>query len=181
MNGSFETGDMVGWTFAPFGPETWTVLSSGQPLPPVAPDYSQGGGDEPTDPLFGFGLPATEGGQLAYFSSNYAMSGPVPAVRMYQDVVLPPTPVALGWDMAWQSGGGFAPGQQSIRVLLRDASTDALLAVLWDSAGEFPIQAPLSSLVFPVAAFAGLEVRVDLEVIATLAPLDVQFDNFRLL
>jgi hypothetical protein len=31
-----------------------------------------------------------------------------------------------------------------------------------------------------VAAFAGLEVRIDIEVIATLAPLDLQLDHVRL-
>jgi hypothetical protein len=58
-------------------------------------------------------------------------------------------------------------------------STDGLLAVLRDSAGEFPIHWVLSPSVFPVAAFGGLEVRIDLEIIAPLAPLDVSFDNFR--
>jgi cysteine-rich repeat protein len=178
-NPSFETGDYTGWTLQEnSGNPTagaWaigvdgTTLTSGQ----MVFDFTDGV-SVPTSCIFqSFVLDATNGTHLAL----QIQTGPENH-RMWQDIVLAPGLTTLSWDMGYHTFNTFEPTQQFLAVHLRDPNTDAILTTLYKTGAGDPLTLTMTTFSRNISAFAGMPVRIDVEMQVQLNCFDGQFDNF---
>lgn len=186
VNGSFETGDYTGWTLfessgAPdFG--TWGIASDGQTINPgdLVFDFF----DQMMIPQSSPGLPhtytATDGNYLALQLQN----GPE-THRLSQDITVPtcsPGRTILSWDMEYNNWAGmFDPNGQVLAVHIRDVNTDAILKTLFKTKqGVHPQSIPMTAFSANISAFAGMTVRLDIEMQVYYYYFDAAFDNFNI-
>lgn len=187
MNGSFEYGDYYGWqlyTVNPSYSEIYTVLWDG--------DFIWPGNDYICFESWNFETAwnswvdqphyATEGIHLGMIVSNDWAWG---EARMYQDIVVPSITgpcdaPSLEFDLGWQDyGGGWDPFGQYIAIHIRDANTDALLETLYNTSNEpYVDYEAFAHHSYDISAYAGMTIRVDLEVMHQYYYLDTWFDNF---
>jgi hypothetical protein len=129
---------------------------------------------------------ATDGGNKLAFQLQ---TGPQ-FHRIYQDIALGPAST-LHWDMQYLNHcpanlcpAGFDLASQYLAVRIRDSSSDAILKDLFITNPGDPLSnsdpPKLTPFQADLAAFAGMKVRLSVEVQASLNFLDAQFDNFRL-
>jgi hypothetical protein len=185
VNGSFETGDYTGWTLFESsgvpGWGTWGIASNGQTINPI-------------DPVFDFfdqtivnqlspGLPhtytATDGNYLALQLQN----GPE-THRLSQDMTVQTcnTHTILSWNMEYSNWAGvFDPNDQVLAVHIRDVNTDAILKTLFKTRqGVNPQSIPMTYFRADISEFAGMAVRLDVEMQVYYYYFDAAFDNFKM-
>lgn len=189
VNGSFETGDYTGWTlFENSGVPisgTWGIASDGQTVNPedLVFDFFDGIDVE----QYSLGLPhtytATNGNYLALQLQNDPETH-----RMSQDMTVPTcsTRTILSWDMEYHNWAeevveeGFVPSAQTLSVYLRDVNTDAILETLFQTTqGIDPQSIPMTAFSADISAYAGMTVRLDVEMQVQLFFFDAAFDNFK--
>jgi hypothetical protein len=184
VNGSFETGDYTGWTlFESSGAPmrgTWGIASDGQTINPgdLVFDFF----DEIDVSQGSLGLPhtytATHGNYLALQLQNF-----IETHRLSQDMTVPtcPTRTILSWDMEYNNlNGVFVPGSQTLSVYLRDVNTDAILETLFQTTqGSDPQSIPMTAFSADISEFAGMTVRLDVEMQVYGYYFDAAFDNFK--
>ena len=184
VNGSFETGDYTGWTLfesAGFpGWGTWGIASDGQTI--NLEDFVFDFFDGITVPQYSPGLPhtynATNGNYLALQLPN----GPE-THRLSQDMTVPtcPTRTILSWDMEYNNWNGVFLSDQSLSVYLRDVGTDAILETLFQTTqGTDPQTIPMTAFSADISAYAGMTVRLDVEMLVYKFFFDAAFDNFKI-
>lgn len=185
VNGSFETGDYTGWTLfessgiPDFG--TWGIASDGQTINPDDPVFDFF--DQTMVPQGSPGLPhtytATDGNYLVLLSVN----GPE-THRLSQDMTVQTcnTHTVLSWNMEYNNWAGeFDPNLQVLAVRIRDVNTDAILKTLFKTKQEVnPQSIPMTNFRANISAFAGMTVRLDIEMKAYNFFFDAAFDNFKM-
>jgi cysteine-rich repeat protein len=179
VNASFETGDYTGWTLQESSGSAaagaWaigvngTTLTSGQ----TVFDFTDGVSVHTSCISPSFVLDATDGTHLALQIQTASENH-----RMSQDVVLVPGLTTLSWDMGYHNHGSFDPNQQFLAVHLRDPNTDGILTTLYKTGAGDPLTLPMTTFSRSIAAFAGMPVRIDVEMQVQLTCFDGQFDNF---
>lgn len=185
VNGSFETGDYTGWTlFESSGvPDwgTWGIASNGQTINPIDPVFDFF--DQVMVYQFSPGLPhiytATDGNYLALQLQN----GPE-THRLSQDMTVQTcnTHTVLSWNMEYTNwAGAFDPNLQVLAVSIRDVNTDAILKTLFKTKqGVSPQSIPMTAFRADISEFAGMNVRLDVEMKAYRFYFDAAFDNFKM-
>ena len=181
-NGSFETGDYTGWTLfesaGRMSDGTWGIATSGQTIPRLASvfNFFDGISVEQTS----YGLPhtyyATDGNFVALQLQNGSTIH-----RMYQDIALPAgaASIEISWDLEYNNQfGAFLPGNQSLRVHVRSATTDAVLATLFHTAPGDQLSIQMTHFVADVSAFGGQTVRISVDLNSASYYFDATFDNF---
>ena len=183
VNGSFETGDYTGWTlfessgFPGWG--TWGIASDGQTINPE--DFVFDFFDGSTVPQYSPGLPhtytATNGNYLALQLPN----GPE-THRLSQDITVPtcPTRTIFSWDMEYNNWAGVFLPDQILSIYLREVNTDVILATLFQTTpGINPQSIPMTAFSADISAYAGMTVRLDVEMLVYEFYFDAAFDNFK--
>lgn len=153
-NGTFETGNLAGWT--PGGTNFGSFAANNGSILPAS-------GDAATAPWAGgFGALAQRSGSGAFW--------------MRQDVALPTgaSAVSLQWADAIRNFAGIVQSNQQFRVEVRDTN-DALLATIFASTNTG--LASWTARAADLSDFRGQTVRLRFAVTAALAPLDVHLDN----
>lgn len=183
VNGSFETGDYTGWTLfensgVP-GLGTWGIASDGQTinLEDLIFDFFDG-----IDvPQYSQGLPhtytATNGNYLALQLQNDSETH-----RLSQDMTVPtcPTRTILSWDMEYNNLAGIFGPDQILSVYIRDVDTDTILKTLFQTIeGINPQSIPMTAFSADISEFAGMTVRLDVEMQVYEFFFDAAFDNFK--
>jgi hypothetical protein len=185
VNGGFETGDYTGWTLfessgtPDFG--TWGIASDGQTV--NYGDFVFDFFDQIDVSQYSPGLPhtytATEGNYLALQLQN----GPE-THRLSQDMTVKTcnTRTILSWDMEYYNWmGEFVPSYQALSVYIRDVNTDAILKTLFQTtAGIDPQSIPMTPFSADISEFAGMTVRLDVEMQVYGFYFDAAFDNFKM-
>jgi hypothetical protein len=185
VNGSFED-DYNGWTLKEssgipcFG--TWGIAATGFTLLPSAVVFDFD--DMVPCSQSSSGLPitytATDGNKLAF-----QLQGGAPELhRMYQDIAVG-AGSTLHWDMQYSNhAAGFDPANQYLAVRIRDSSSDVIREDLFITSPGDPQTNPdhpkLTHYSKSLAAYAGMTVRLSVDMQVNLDFLDAQFDNFRL-
>ena len=199
VNGSFEDDvDYNGWTLVEESPPgsppadqctgTWGIANTGSPLPGETGSPLLPGGvafdfhDMFPCQQFSFGLPITftpiAGGGLKLAFQLQNGSGELH--RMYQDIAVGPAST-LEWDMQYRNHAGASDSNQYLAVRIRDSVTDAILADLFTTTKPGVLQSiPMTGFSADLAAFAGMTVRLSVDMQTDLSFLDAQFDNFKL-
>ena len=186
VNGSFED-NYAGWTFVEdpavdpcFG--AWGIATTGFTLSPggLVFDFHNGLDCPQTSPGLPITFTATDGNQLAFHLQDGR--GKV-FDRMYQDIDVGPG-LELHWDMQYLNHAAGFNENQYLAVRIRDSVSDAIIKDLFitklgapQSNADHPKLTPFQA---DLAAFAGMKVRLSVEVQASLFYLDAQFDNFKL-
>jgi len=195
VNGSFED-NYVGWTLEelpPGDPEgcfgTWGIAETGFTLSPDVRvrDFHDSTGNTncaPDSPSLPITFAPEDGIKLAF-----QLQKGVQFHRMYQDIDVGPAST-LHWDMQYLNhfAGGFDPENQIqyLAVRIRDSSSDAFLEDLFitkrgdSQSNSDPANPRLTPFEANLAAYAGMKVRLSVEIQANRFYLDAQFDNFRL-
>ena len=197
VNGSFEF-DYAGWTLEESPPMdpctgTWGIATTGLTLSlgGVAFDFNDGLGCDQNSPGLPITFTPTDGNKLAFQLQTAPQFH-----RMYQDVDVG-QPSTLHWDMQYlnhcpadRCPAGFDPAEQYLAVRIRDSSSDEILETLFitnpgdpQSNPDHPLLTHFSkdlTVSKDLTAHAGMKVRLSVEVQASRAQLDAQFDNFRL-
>jgi hypothetical protein len=182
VNGSFETGDYAGWTLWTENPtdrSTFGIASSGQTISANSTlfDFLINA----NVPESSIGLPltvtATDGTNVAV-----ELQGGVTHRRMYQDVTLPSDASVLEWDMRYNNHfGTFDDSNQYLAINVRDPGSDAILGTIYKTTSpqDPGSLATMTAFTAPISAFAGLRVRIDVEMVVRFNYFDMVLDNFR--
>ena len=194
VNGSFED-DYNGWTLEEVPPAvacvgTWGIANTGSPQPPVlltetgspllqggvAFDFHDGALCSQSSPSLPITFAPTDGVKLAFQLQN-----DVPQLhRMHQDIAVGPGS-SLHWDMQYNNHAGASDPSQYLAVRIRDSVSDAILADLFTTTNPgVPQSIPMTGFSADLAAFAGMTVRLSVDMQVSLDFFDAQFDNFRL-
>src|SRR6267378_1549014 len=199
VNGSFED-DYNGWTLEEVPPAepcvgTWGIANTGpastfetgSPLLPggVAFDFHDKINMDPvpcsqSSPGLPITFAPTVGVKLAFqLQSN------VPQLhRMHQDIAVGAA-MTLEWDMQYLNHDldGFSLAEQYLAVRIRDLSDTILEDLFITSPGDpqsNPDHPKLTHYSKSLAAYAGMTVRLSVDMQVNRNFLDAQFDNFRL-
>jgi len=192
VNGSFES-DYDGWTlvespsiFPPcFGTLGIATTGSTLLLGGVVFDFHDMVFCDQLSPGLPITFTATDGNKLAF----QLQKGPQ-LQRMYQDIAVGPAST-LHWDMQYSNHcpvdscpTGFDSAEQYLAVRIRDSLSDAILEDLFITNPGDPQSNPdhprLTHYSKSLAVYAGMKVRLSVEVQASRSYLDAQFDSFRL-
>ena len=194
VNGSFED-DYNGWTLEEVPPAvacvgTWGIANTGSPQPPVlltetgspllqggvAFDFHDGALCSQSSPSLPITFAPTDGVKLAF-----QLQSDVPQLhRMHQDIAVGPGS-SLHWDMQYNNHAGASDPSQYLAVRIRDSVSDAILADLFTTTNPgVPQSIPMTGFSADLAAFAGMTVRLSVDMQVSLDFFDAQFDNFRL-
>ncbi len=181
VNGSFESGDYSGWVVLEGGTEptwgTWGIVADGQTV---------AAGDELYDYFDGInvvqkspGLPrtfaATDGSSMACQLPN----GPQDH-RLFQEVALPETALALSWDMFYENFKGSFASNQALAVSIRDLNDNILETLFYTDENQSQVL-PMTNFVYDISQYAGMTVRVDVLLRANQHYFDLGLDNFAVL
>jgi hypothetical protein len=103
---------------------------------------------------------------------------------MHQDIAVG-AGSTLHWDMQYSNhAAGFDPANQYLAVRIRDSSSDVIREDLFITSPGDPQSNPdhpkLTHYSKSLAAYAGMTVRLSVDMQVNLDFLDAQFDNFRL-
>lgn len=182
VNGSFETGDYTGWTlFEDSGiPDwgTWGIATHEQLIQmyDMVFDFF----DQTEVHQYSPGLPHTYTATNGNFVALQLQDGPE-RHRMSQDVTVTCAgTTTLSWDMEFKNhAGAFEPEFQFLAVHIRDVNTDTILKTLFKTRhGVDPQEIPMTTFTADISEFAGLTVRVDVDMQVQLFYFDAAFDNF---
>jgi hypothetical protein len=186
VNGSFETGDYTGWTLAEWGSlpgsdrradsDTWGIAADGQTIGvnEVTFDFY-----DQVDVVQGSpGLPHTYQAADGIYLAYQLQRGPE-FHRMYQDVTLPGDAGTLSWSMQYENHEAFFTGGQLLAVSVRDLNDQVLKTLFTTDDGLAPLSSGMRSVVADVSEFAGMTVRLDVELRARTYYFDAAFDDFR--
>ena len=181
-NGSFED-DYMGWTLVETPPDptgcfgTWGIATTGLTISPGDSvfDFSDKVNCVQTSDGLPITFTATDGNKLAFQLQN----GPQ-LHRMFQDIAVGPAST-LHWDMQYRnSAGDFDPVAQYLAVRIRDSLSDAILQDVFITNPGDVRSIPMTHFAVDLAAFAGMTVRLSVDLQANIRTFDAQFDNFRL-
>jgi uncharacterized protein (TIGR03382 family) len=95
--------------------------------------------------------------------------------RLSQDVAVPTDRPELTFDVGYRNWDTEFSEAQALQVQIRDVDSDVLLASAFQASGA--LEAPMVNHVFDLAEFAGMDVRVQFEVVAQNTFFDVQLDH----
>ncbi len=177
VNGSFELPDYAGWTVSSTSNGQWllvdngTTVSSGQ----TWFDYA----DKRNEVINSIGLPLTitsTDGTKAALQLQAA-----PGVhRIYQDFTVPLSATTLTWDMYYKNTySNFDLTRQYIAVNVRKALDDSVIATIYKTKpGDPLVLAGMQPFSADLSAFAGQDIRFDIETNIQLSWIDVELDNF---
>jgi hypothetical protein len=176
LNGSFELPDYQGWTVSSTSSGQWLLVSSGTTLQSGQTwfDYA----DKRNETINSIGLPLTV---TSTHGTKVAVQLQLaPGIhRIHQDFTVPLTATTLKWDMYYKNTWNTFTNNQYIAVNVRDPLTDAVIATLYKTQAGAPLNLG-SMLPFSanLAAFAGTDIRFDIETNIQLSWIDVVLDNF---
>jgi hypothetical protein len=179
QNPSFELPGYAGWTVNSTSSGQWLLVTSGTTLNrgDSAFDYAS----MANETLNSIGLPhtftSTDGTLVAVQQQS------APGVhRIYQDFTVPIGTTALDWDMYYKNtAASFNAASQYIAVNVRNPSDDSVLATLYKTAVGDPLLLPqMTRFSADLTAFAGRDIRFDIETNVRISWLDVALDNFEL-
>jgi hypothetical protein len=176
-NGSFETG-YAGWSLAKESVSdtfaTAALVEGGKSVEVGSSLLDHVG--QATIANYSFGLPLmpapTDGNWQALLLQNG------PSTTRLSQVVDVPANGQLTFDLAYHNWDMSFSADQMLRVQLRDADTNVVLGSVFASSGALEI--PMSHQTINVAAFSGMTVRLEFELIANNNFFDVQIDNIDL-
>jgi cysteine-rich repeat protein len=182
-NGSFETADYAGWTLfesagVPAEWGTWGIAAGGTTinLGDSTYDFFDGVSVVQQSP----GLPITYGATDGNFVAYQLQTGPQQH-RLYQDVAIDPASTNLCWDMQYNNHYSFFDGvYQYLAVHVRDLSDNVLQTLFVTTQGIDPPSIPMTPFTANISAFAGMSVRIDVEMQVQSYFFDATFDNFRI-
>lgn len=179
VNGSFELPDYAGWTVGSTSSGQWMLVTNGTTLTSGQTwfDYA----DKRNETINSIGLPltvvATNGTTVAVQLQNS------PGVhRIYQDFTVPLSATTLAWDMYYKNtNASFDATRQYIAINVRRAVDDSVVATLYKTLPGAPLAlAGMQPFSADLSAFAGQDIRFDIETNIQLSWIDVVLDNFRI-
>lgn len=181
VNGSFES-NYDGWTLeeSPAGNPcfgTWGIAATGFTLVPGAEvfDFHDLVLCAQSSPGLPITFTPTDGNNVAFQLQN----GAPELHRLHQDIAVG-AGSTLHWDMQYSNhAAGFDPANQYLAVRIRDLS-DAILQDLFITNPGDPQSIPMTHFSADLAAYAGMTVRLSVDMQVNLDFFDAQFDNFRL-
>ncbi len=195
VNGSFED-DYNGWTLEEVPPAvacvgTWGIANTGSPPLPdnetgspllqggVAFDFHDGHLCSQSSPSLPITFAPTDGVKLAF-----QLQSDVPQLhRMHQDIAVGPGS-SLHWDMQYNNHAGASNPSQYLAVRIRSLSDEILQDLfITTNPGEpqsNPDNPKLTHYFKDLSAYAGMTVRLSVDMQVNLDFFDAQFDNFRL-
>ncbi|MDF3065023.1 MAG: Phage tail fiber protein [Polyangiaceae bacterium] len=178
-NPSFELPDYAGWTVGSTSSGQWLLVTSGTTLNrgDSAFDYA----DKRNETLNSIGLPTTFTSTAGTLLAVQQQSAPG-VHRIYQDFTVPIGTTTLDWDMYYKNtAASFNALSQYIAINVRDPSDDSVLATLYKTAvGDPLVLSQMTPFSADLTAFAGRDIRFDIETNIKISWMDVALDNFDL-
>lgn len=176
VNGSFEQADYAGWTVSSTSSGQWLLVATGTTLQSGQSwfDYA----DRRNETINSIGLPLTVASTQG---TNVAVQLQLaPGIhRIYQDFTVPLAASTLKWDMYYKNTWNTFTNNQYVAVNVRDPLTDAVIATLFKTkAGDPLLLAGMTPFSADLSAYAGSDVRFDIETNIQLSWIDVALDNF---
>lgn len=176
LNGSFELPDYQGWTVNSTSSGQWLLITSGTTLQSGQTwfDYA----DRRNETINSIGLPLTV---ASTHGTKVAVQLQLaPGIhRIYQDFTVPLTATTLKWDMYYKNTWNTFTTNQYIAVNVRDPLTDAVIATLYKTTAGAPLNlGSMLPFTADLSAFAGTDIRFDIETNIQLSWIDVVLDNF---
>lgn len=181
-NGSFETGTYDGWTLLQASynvmssyPSTWGIamdletVNSGD----WVWDYYDGDFEEQHSDGLPITYESTDGMYLAY-----GLQRDTSLMRMYQDVYLSPDTTTLTWDMWYTNHYEYFDQYTQYLTVELLTTSDTILETLFMTEPGDPLAIPMTGFSADISAWAGLTVRLNVEVAAGEYYLDFALDNF---
>lgn len=186
QNPSFELPAYQGWTVGSTSQGQWTLATTGTTLNRLDTvfDYADNRNEQLTSPGLPYTVTATEGTTIAFQAQN----GPG-IHRIYQDFSVPLGTTTLTWDMYYKNNySTFVPNPatpnqaQYIAINVRDPKDDSVIATLYKTQPTDPLVLPATMQQFSanLSAYAGHDIRFDIETNIQRSWIDVALDNFKL-
>jgi hypothetical protein len=178
INGSFEN-NYNGWHLSGSAGSngTFGILTKGQTIEYGGSlfDYADNKDEQQLSPGLPYTGNPTEGNKLAIFLQNQPAT-----LRMYQDITLPNAAnLLLSFDLQYRNHAGiFDSTFEFFSVVLREPSTDAIIATLYKTKSGDPLIIPMTTKTVSLAAYAGKNVRLEMVFASIqLYHLDILLDN----
>ena len=174
VNGSFESGDLQGWTVAK------ESVSSTFATATIVGDQTVSMGESLFDYIdhvnvsnYSMGLPLAVQPTDGHWQALLLQNGPA-TTRLSQVVTLGSAP-QLTLDLAYHNWYGSFSADQTFHIQIRDAASDQLLGTVFETTGAMTMTMTGQSI--DLGAFANMAVRIQLELVASYTFFDVQLDN----
>jgi hypothetical protein len=176
INGSFELPDYAGWTVNSTSSGQWLLIQSGTTLQSGQTWFDHA--DKRNETINSIGLPLTV---AATNGTTVAVQLQLaPGVhRIFQDFTVPLGATTLKWDMYYKNTWNTFNASQYIAVNVRNPSNDAVIATIFKTQAGAPLNLG-SMLPFSadLSAYAGTDIRFDIETNIQLSWMDLVLDNF---
>ena len=179
QNPSFELPSYQGWTVTSTSDGQWLLVNSGTTLHAgdVMFDYA----DEQNEELTSIGLPYTVTSTNGTVVAVQQQSNPG-IHRIYQDFTVPRTATSLTWDMYYKNTfNKFVVDSQYIAINIRKPADDSVIATLYKTkVGDPLVLAGMTPFSADLSAYAGHDIRFDIETNIQWSWIDVALDNFKI-
>jgi hypothetical protein len=186
VNGSFETNDYTGWTLMEDSGEPtagiWGIGIDPSTLTGLKGEMVLDHNDMVQAPTFCVDsnaplmITATDGTHVAFQLQNDAENH-----RAYQDISLSEGTTMLTWDVLYTSGARFTVDSQFTAIHVRDPANDTILETLFKTADTVDDEVlPWTAQSADISAYAGMDVRIDVEHQVQDECFTAMWDNFRI-